>query len=104
MEGFSPSLITDVISTLGVAGSLVWYLWHTNTKTMPELRKEHAETLEKVTAKYTASIESISNNFSQLLREERTYRQEEIKALKDWIRHEASCKYNVDHPDRITGE
>jgi len=78
-------LLVSVVSSLGVVGALVWYLYHNTTKTIPDL-----------TDRYTKSIDKISDNFSSTLREERGYRKEEIRALQEWIKLEASCKYNAD--------
>jgi hypothetical protein len=35
------------VSELGVLGVLVWYLWHTNTKTLPQKDKAFAEEAER---------------------------------------------------------
>jgi len=80
-------LISSLISTIGVGGVLVWYLYHTTSKTMPEL-----------TDKFLASQERIASEFSNSLRDEREYRHAEMDALKVWIRTEALCKYNKDNP------
>jgi len=89
-------VITGVVSTLGVAGSLVWYLYYNTSKVQPEMRKEFSDTIATVTKTYTDSIEKVGGDFSQTLQDERRYRREEIDALKTWIRTEASCKYNND--------
>lgn len=78
-------VITTVISSLGVVGALVWYMYHNTTTTIPNLTKQ-----------YTDSQEKIATNFTETLKEERQYRREEIHALQSWIKSEASCKYNSD--------
>lgn len=83
----TPDVITSLVSTVGVTGALVWYLYHNTTRTIPDL-----------TEKYTRSMEKVSDEFSSTLKEERVYRREEIEALRTWIRNEAGCKYNADHP------
>ena len=84
----TPDIVTSLVSTLGVVGALVWYLYHNTTKTIPDL-----------TDKYTKANESIANKFSETLKEERQYRREEIDSLKTWIKVEATCRYNRDrHP------
>lgn len=76
-----------VVSSLGVVGTLVWYLYHNTTKTIPG-----------ITERYTTTITSITDNFSETLKQEREYRKQEIQSLKEWIKQEAQCKYNQDHP------
>lgn len=83
----SPDLISSLVSTLGVGGVLVWYLYHTTSKTIPDL-----------TDRYLLSQKEIAGEFSKALKEEREYRRDEIDALKAWIKSEAACKYNRDNP------
>lgn len=93
----TPDMITSLVSTLGVGGALVWYLYHNTTKTIPDLTRQHNESQEKIAEKFADTQEKISERFSSTLAEERAYRKQEISALQEWIRHEASCKYNQDH-------
>jgi len=88
----TPDVITSLVSTLGVVGALVWYLYHNTTKTIPDL-----------TEKYTKANEKIATDFANTLKEERQYRREEINSLKTWIHTEASCRYNRDHVDDDEG-
>jgi len=74
-------LITSLVGTLGVTGVLVWYLYHTTAVSIPRLTDKHAETMDKITEK-----------FSDTLREERTFRQQEADGLKRFIREEG-CRY-----------
>ncbi len=64
-------IITQVISSLGVVGALVWYLYFNTTKTIPELTRQHCDTMEK-----------ISDQFSSNLKEEREQRKQELELLK----------------------
>jgi len=80
--------VGSLVSSAGVLGALIWYLYHTTTKTLPDIVKSHNENIEKVTLKFTESQE-----------QEREYRKAEIQALKEWIHAEARCQYNNDHPD-----
>ena len=75
-------VITQVISSLGVVGALVWYLYFNTTVTIPGLTKTHSEAMEK-----------IADNFSNTLMEERKNRIMELDLLKSWIRTEAACKF-----------
>lgn len=75
-------VITQVISSLGVVGALVWYLYFNTTVTIPGLTAKHSETMEKIT-----------EQFSRNLCEEREQRRMELELLKSWIKTEASCKF-----------
>jgi hypothetical protein len=94
----TPDVITSLASTLGVVGALVWYLYHNTTKTIPDLTKQYTESQEKVAQKFADTQDKISDRFSATLADERQYRKQEIAALQNWIKSEASCKYNQDRP------
>ena len=76
-----PEGLAQLFSSLGIGGVLVWYLYHTTTKTIPDL-----------TTKHTTNIENVTNKFSDTLRDERTARREEIEELKSCL--DRSCRYN----------
>lgn len=78
----TPDVVTSLISSLGVVGALVWYLYFNTSRTIPELVKQHSDTMER-----------ISNNFTTNLKEEREQRRQELELLKAWITAEASCKF-----------
>jgi hypothetical protein len=79
----TPDIVTTLVSSLGVVGALVWYLYHNTTNTIPTLTRQHCETMEK-----------ISGEFTMNLKEERKQRQTELELLKGWIKTEAACKFN----------
>jgi len=86
------SVLTSVISSLGVLGVLVWIVYHILTRTVPDL-----------TTQYTESIERTSAKFAKTLEDEREYRKQEIRLLQGWIQKEASCRYNDEnYPQRKT--
>lgn len=89
-------VVSTLVSSLGVVGALVWYLYHNTTTTIPNLTKQYTESQEKVSARFAETQKQITDNFSSTLREEREYRKQEINALQQWIKSEASCKYNQD--------
>jgi len=89
-------VITGIISSLGVVGALVWYLYHNTTTTIPNLTKLYTDSQEKVAANFANIQKDIANNFASTLEQERSYRKQEIQALQQWIKSEASCKYNTD--------
>lgn len=92
--------ITAIVSSLGVVGALVWYLYFNTTTTIPNLTKQYTESQEKVATKFADTQDKIAQNFAQTLQEERNYRKQEIAALQQWIKSEASCKYNQDQHAR----
>jgi predicted PurR-regulated permease PerM len=91
--------ITAIVSSLGVVGALVWYLYHNTTTTIPNLTKQYTDSQEKVATKFADTQDKIAENFANTLQEERNYRKQEITALQQWIKSEASCKYNRDQND-----
>lgn len=80
----APDAILQLLSSAGIGTVLVWYLFHTTTKTIPDLTDKHTTNIEKVTAK-----------FSDALREERIARREEIEELKACL--DRSCQFNTQH-------
>jgi len=94
----TPDIITSLVSTIGVVGALVWYLYHNTTNTIPDLTRQYTQSQEKVAQKFAETQDKISERFSSALADERNYRKQEIQALQTWIKTEASCKYNQDRP------
>lgn len=77
--------IGNIVSTIGVGGALVWYLWYTTSVAQPK-RDEH----------YSKVLTEITSNFTQSLQEERVFRRQETAELKQLLR-ETRCRYNADH-------
>lgn len=96
METISTELVTSLVSSLGIAGVLVWFLYHTTTKTIPEKDEAHRSEVKEITKNYSDTVQNVTNKFADTLKEERVYRQQEVEMLKGWIRNEASCRYNSD--------
>lgn len=92
--GPSTELLTSIVSSLGIAGVLVWFLYHTTTKTIPEKDAAHRSEVKEITKNYSDTVQGVTNKFADTLKEERVYRQQEVEMLKTWIRNEASCRYN----------
>ena len=82
----TPDIISSLVSSIGVVGALVWYLYFNTTKTIPDLTRQ-----------YTESTERIASQFAETMESEREYRREEISNLKEWISNESKCRYNEDH-------
>lgn len=76
-------LIVSLVSTLGVTGVLVWYLYYNVAVSIPRLTDKHAETMDKITERFTGT-----------LKEEREYRRTELQDLKTFIKAEA-CKHDT---------
>lgn len=49
-------LIVQLVSTVGVSGVLVWYLYHTTTKTIPDLAEKHSKSMESITERFTETL------------------------------------------------
>jgi hypothetical protein len=92
----TPDIITTLVSSLGVVGALVWFLFHTTTKTIPDLTKQYTDSNERASKTFADTQEKITDRFTDTLAHEREYRKQEIAALQAWIKSEASCKYNQD--------
>lgn len=74
-------LIVSLTSSLGVVGCLIWYLYFNTVYTIPRLTDKHADSIDKITDK-----------FSDTLREEREFRRTEFADLKTYIKSEG-CKH-----------
>jgi hypothetical protein len=87
MESMDPQVISQLISTLGIGGVLVWYLYYTTTVTMPQ-RDQH----------YTDAITAITESFTDTLKEEREFRREETKEMKQIVRDHRCMMSSPVHP------
>lgn len=76
-------LIVSLVGSLGVTGCLVWYLYYNTAVAIPRLTDKHAETMDKITERFTGT-----------LKEEREYRRTELQDLKVFIKSEA-CKHET---------
>lgn len=98
LSEISPDAMSGIVSSLGVLGVLVWYLYYTTTKTLPDLNKSHNEAMQNIVIKHNESVKQITDSFEKSLLDERNDRRQELDTLKQWIKAEASCQYNRDHP------
>jgi len=85
--------IGSIVSNLGVVGTLVWYLYHNTTKTLPGLAEAHNQVTKEMLEKHNLAQDKIAAAFALNLEKERKLREDELDALKLWIKSEASCKY-----------
>ena len=94
----SMDTITPLVTNLGVLGALVWYMYYTTAVTIPKIHITHSEDSKALAENHTNSLDKITNQFSETIRDEREIRKQELEALRNWIKQEASCRYNKDHP------
>lgn len=78
----TPDIVASLVSSLGVVGALVWYLYYNTSVTIPNLTKEH-----------TTAIQNVANSFTESLKEERESRRVELKELHDAINSDRLCKW-----------
>jgi low affinity Fe/Cu permease len=78
----TPDIVASLVSSLGVVGALVWYLYYNTSVTIPNLTKEH-----------TTAIQNIANSFTASLKEERETRRVELKELHESLTAERLCKW-----------
>jgi len=78
--------VVQLVGQLGVAGVLAWYLYHTTTKTIPELTKQHNETMDKIATKFSdtlrVTIDDERKARDREVENERKAREKEIAALQ----------------------
>lgn len=65
--------VVQLVGQLGVAGVLAWYLYHTTTKTIPDLTKQHNETMDNIVNKF-------SDTLRVTVEDERKAREKEIES------------------------
>lgn len=87
LANISTDTLPQIIGQFGVLGVLIWYLYYTTTKTLPELNKIHNEQLDKVVAVHDQSIKDITSKFTEALADERAARKEELEEIKQDLRH-----------------
>ena len=59
------------IAPLGPSGILVWYIWHTNTKTIPEMQETFAETIKQLNDRNNETVKGVCTQFTESLAAER---------------------------------
>jgi len=78
--------VVQLVGQLGVAGVLAWYLYHTTTKTIPDLTKQHNETMDKIATKFSdtlrVTIDDERKARDREVENERKAREKEIAALQ----------------------
>ena len=95
----SPDIIPNVISSAGVLAVLIWYLYYTTTKTLPDITTRHYTQIQAITEIHKKSIENLTEQFAKSLIDERHDRKIEIESLKHWMSAEI-CKGNRCDPEQ----
>lgn len=90
-------MIGSLVTTFGIGGALVWYLYWTTSKTIPELTKTHTDTTERIADKFVQSLVEEREARSRDLMEERVARGKELESLQNWIGSNA-CRFR-NHED-----
>lgn len=95
VETAVPSVLPDlgqIVANLGVVGTLVWYLYHNTTKTIPDLTDKYTKAIDEMNERHLQSLVEERERFAKVLAEEREFRRAEIEKLSYLIKAEAACK------------
>lgn len=98
-----PSWITAAIQNLGIGAVLVWHLYHTTTKTMPEMQNIYLASQKEISTSNSNTHKMISDNFILALKEERDHRRlemledrdvrkKELSELREFLHKESGCR------------
>lgn len=81
--------VVQLVGQLGVAGVLAWYLYHTTTKTIPDLTKQHNETMDKIATKFSdtlrVTIDDERRAREKEVENERKAREKELASLQSTL-------------------
>jgi len=92
--------IFATIATLTPSGVLIWYLWYTQTKTFPDMVREHKAELMAVQAGFVETlseerktrVQELREAFASTLKSERALRIDELRAI-------SICRFPKDGTD-----
>lgn len=84
MEGIEP--VIQIVSSLGVAAVLGWYLYYTTTVSFPKMNDQNLARMDAMADRQNKVVENVCNNFATSLKEERDFRRQEMLILNDEIR------------------
>lgn len=73
-------------ANLGAVGMLAWYLWFTNTKTLPAIVDRQSKQLAEIVTQFRADLTDERRARREDLIEERKIRTEELRLLRDSFR------------------
>lgn len=75
--------LLQILSPLGVAGILAWYLYYNTSVSMPRMWDSYMSKLDELSQKNNHTVEKVCESFEQCIREERNVRREEIRELRE---------------------
>lgn len=96
-------VLPGMVSSLGVLGALVWYLYYTTTKTLPDINRHHDERIEQVVKANNQALLEVTTDFTTTLKEEREFRRREMEVLLERIKTEAACRYKENDSNNSIG-
>lgn len=77
----------QVLTQLGVAAVLGWYLYYDTTVVKPKINDQMLIRMDAITDRQAASVERICANFSASIKQERESCEVRTTMLQDEIRH-----------------
>jgi hypothetical protein len=95
--------IGSIVSNLGVVGTLVWYLYHNTTKTLPGLAEAHNQVTKEMLENHNLAQDKIAAAFALNLEKERKLREDELDAPA-MISEKTFFAMRNFHPFLIMGE
>jgi hypothetical protein len=101
-----PSWITAAVQNLGIGAVLVWHLYHTTTKTMPDMQNIYLASQKEISLSNSETHKKIAENFITALKEERDHRRLEIledrevrtrewEEMREFLRKESGCRFTA---------
>ena len=70
------------LSNMTAGGVLIWYLWYTQSRSMPKATADFLSSMEKQTAMYTAAQADARVQFGEVIERERAYHNEQMELLR----------------------
>ena len=90
MEGAEPVL--QIVSSLGVAAVLGWYLYYTTTVSFPKMNDNMVARMDVLAEHQNETIKTVCADFTQCLREERELRIKEVRGVREQLQYLNSQK------------
>lgn len=104
-DATSVAMLPDIgplVTSGGVLGALIWYLYYNTSNTIPKLQEEYKESLLELAKQHERYLTDERERFAELMEREREYRAKEIELLKIYIKNEAACRFGAPCPKTET--
>ena len=88
--------VLQIVSSLGVAAVLGWYLYYTTTVSFPKMNDATLNRMDRMQEKQNVVIENVCKDFTTCLREERIVRRDELMILRNELKAMHSREDSVD--------